>query len=350
MKILFVCDTLNSGGAERVISTLSNEFIKLGNNVSIVMIGSDAKDSFYPLDSKVGIIPLFKESDHKNGFLNKAKQLKSKITNLQPDIVISFLSYVCIYTWWALRKTNIPYIVSERNDPYHRGRIKQFLLNRSFKKASGCVFQTEDALNWYEKIVKGKSCIIPNPVNISAKTKNLNSFKKQLLYVGRFSEQKNCKMLIDAFNEFGRTHSDYTLKMYGNGPLKDSIQQQVDTYNLSNRVSICESSKTWQQDECDSAMFILPSNYEGMPNVLAEALCLGIPSVATDCTIGGPKELKKYFGDLLTLTKPNDSTSMVEAMNKALQVKQQSIFIPEELEKEAIARRWLDFITVTLSK
>ena len=344
MKVVFVCDTMNSGGAERVISTLSNEFVKHDYEVSILMMGTDATNSFYELNDSIKLISLFENVSGKRRFFAKAKLLRKTLESLKPDVVISFLSYVCIYTWWALRKTNIQYIVSERNDPNHRGKIKQFLLNRSFKKASACVFQTEDALKWYKRVTD-KGTIIPNPVNLTFQpTDEVLKRKKQILYVGRFTEQKNVKLLINAFSNFKKTHGHYSLKMYGDGPLKQSLMSYVEEKGLKNSIVILPSSKTWQKDNYDSALFVLPSNFEGMPNVLMEALCLGMPAVSTDCTIGGPKELKKHFPYRLLLCKPNDEKDLCQKMENALLIKNEKAFIPEELTVDNVTNKWMRLI------
>ena len=341
MIIVFACDTMGSGGAERVISILANSFINKEYDVCILMIGSDASGSFYSLDSRIKLIKL---EHSKHGFFNKAKELKHTILSIKPDIVISFLSYVCIYVWWALKGTNIPYIVSERNDPNQRRRIKQFLLNKSFRNATGCVFQTEDALNWYNKISKDKSVIIHNPVSLDYCPDKIPEIKKQILYVGRLNEQKNCSMLIKAFKLFEQNHPGYIFKMYGNGPLEFELEKQVVENHLEDKVFIVPSSKTWQKDECDSSMFVLGSIFEGMPNVLAEALSLGIPSVSTNCTIGGPKELKKVFPDLLVLSNNNSPISFAEAMENAIALERKKAFIPESLQTEFIVKKWLRFL------
>lgn len=341
MRIMFICDTMGSGGAERVIATLSNGFVEKGHSVSILMLSSEATESFYKLNSQIS---LFNLSDDKSRFFKKAKQIRRVVIENKPDVVISFLSYVCIYTWWALKRTNIPYIVSERNDPNQRNKIKQLLLNKSFRKAAGCVFQTEDALNWYKTIVKSKSIIIHNPVSLDYLPTTLSCRKNQILYVGRLNEQKNCSMLIDAFDIFAKSHPDYSLKMYGGGPLLDSLLSQIKNKSLEDKIKILPSSKTWQKDECNSAVFTLSSKYEGMPNVLAEALSLGIPSVSTNCTIGGPKELEKIFPDLLVLSNENNSTSFAEAMEKAIVIKRKKPFVPESLQTNFIVDKWLHFL------
>ena len=345
MKILFICDTMGAGGAERVISILANSFSLSGHNVSILMIGNDANSSFYKLS---GNIVLDRLSSERLGFSKKAKRIKKYVLNKQPSVVISFLSYVCIYVWWALRNTKIPYIVSERNDPNNRGRIKQFLLNKSFKRARGCVFQTEDALNWYSTVSKNKSIIIHNPVTLDYCPDKIPEIKQQILYVGRLNEQKNCSMLIEAFKLFEQKHPGNIFKMYGNGTLESELKQQVALNHLEDKVFICPASKTWQKDECGSSMFVLGSKFEGMPNVLAEALALGIPSVSTDCTIGGPKELKKMFPELLVLAKSDSASDFALAMEEAFKIKHKKAMVPQELREQYIVDKWLCFISKVL--
>lgn len=350
MNIVFVCDTLGSGGAERVISTLSNEFVHREHNVSIVLLSKEAGNPFYKLESHISLVYLTKDVDSKLSFFKKAKLLKKSLVEKKPDVVISFLSYVCIYTWWALRKTKIPYIVSERNDPNQRQIIKQKLLNMSFKKSCGCVFQTEDSAEWYKRIAKNKSIVIYNPVYLSTLPDEPRTTKNQILYVGRFNEQKNLFMLIDAFKLFKKDNPQYTLRMYGDGQLKQAVIDYADKRGLSNVVIITRSSNKWQEEEYDSKLFVLPSKYEGMPNVLAEALCLGMPSVSTNCPIGGPKELKKLFPKTLVLSEGITAESFAKAMEEGIKTRRECAKIPDELRIENIASQWLGFIYHAIGK
>ena len=344
MKIVFVCDTLGPGGAERVISILSNEFAKKRHSIYIVLLSRESKEPFYKLDDKIKLIYLTREFESNLGFFKKSRLLKKCIENTKADIVISFLSYVCIYTWWALRNTKIPYVVSERNDPHQRSKIKQYLLNLSFKKSAACVFQTEDALNWYKDIVKYKSTVIYNPVELSFIPTEIKTRKKQVLYVGRLDEQKNLFMLLDAFNYFSSNNPEYSLKIYGGGPLKEQLTNYINYNSLGGKVTILGNSNKWQQQEYNSSLFVLPSKFEGMPNVLAEALCLGIPSVSTDCPIGGPKELKKLFPNKLILSKNDSADCFAKAMEEGLKIKITDTRIPDELNSTSVANKWIDLL------
>lgn len=350
MKIAFVCDTLGPGGAERVISTLSNEFINRGHNISIIMLSKEASEPFYELNKKISLIYLNSDINKKIGFFKKAKKVKRTIEDQNPDVVISFLSYVCIYTWWALRKTKIPYIVSERNDPHKRSRFKQFLLNKSFKKAAGCVFQTEDAYLWYQKIISNQYEIIYNPVTLQFVPRKIDHRKNQVLYVGRLNEQKNVLMLIDAFEIFQKKHSDFVLKIYGDGPLEQQIHDYISNKKLGTNVELAHNSNKWHELEYDSKVFVLPSIFEGMPNALSEALCLGIPCVSTNCPIGGPKELKKVFPNNLILASNVSKEAINEAMEKALNIEATSSIVPFQLSSDKISEQWLVFIDKLIKK
>ena len=172
--------------------------------------------------------------------------------------------------------------------------------------------------------------------------------KHQVLYVGRLTEQKNVLMLIDAFDIFAKKHNDFTLKIYGDGPLKNDIIDLINSKKLGKKISLCPVDNDWQSKEFNSAIFALPSNFEGMPNVLAEALCLGIPSVSTDCPIGGPKELKKIFPEHLYLSKIADPADFARAMDESLKKQECRPGVPSVLSVDTICNLWLDFIKSVL--
>ena len=349
MKIAFTCDTMGSGGAERVISTLSNFFVEHENEVTIVVVSTSNTKSFYELDKRVKVVSVLKPGEDTHLF-KRAKQLKKMLSDEKPDVVVSFLSHICIYTWWALKNTTIPYIVSERNDPNQHSRLRKVLLKKAYKRSAGAVFQTEDAMRWYGNIVNGKSCVILNPANLSFEPKGIINRSNKIIYVGRLEPQKNCFFLIDAFIKFNKNNPDYVLEIYGSGSQKEELANYIDKNGMSNLIHLNSPNKNWHEKEYDAKMFVLTSKFEGMPNALEEALCLGIPSVSTDCPVGGPRELKKLFNNLLYLAEPNNVDNFVLKMEECLTNKNDRASVPNELLPSTISGQWLSFISRSIKK
>ena len=134
--------------------------------------------------------------------------------------------------------------------------------------------------------------MIPNPVFVKAEDyPKVKERRKAIVTVGRLHPQKNHKLLIDAFALVADQISDYTLEIYGDGELKDELQRHIDDLGLNNRVFLKGTSKEIHKLIYDAALFVLSSDYEGLPNTLLEAIALGIPSISTDCRPGGAREI-----------------------------------------------------------
>lgn len=353
-NIVFTCDGMESGGAEKVIATLANEFAKQGFNVSIIAVSSSVEESFYELDSSISYEVLHRNSSKRIGFIRRVFLLNKTLKKMKPDVVISFLPHVIVYTNFAMFNINKPLIVSERNDPHSdpKGMALRVLKYYSFSQADGCVFQTSDAKKYFSKSIQNKSTIINNPLQVSYNGGLPPERKKKIISVGRLTKQKNYNMLIDAFKIFVEKNPGYELKIYGSGPLNDEINNYILNSELENSVKLMGNSDTWHKDECDASLFVSASNFEGMPNALAEAIALGIPSVFTNCPIGGPKELivdgvNGYLCDV------GDVTDMAKKMEDALALNISSKDIAafkNQRTPEAIANKWLNFIKTVLER
>lgn len=346
MKIVFTVDSMNSGGAERVVSNLANEFTKRGNQVFVVMISTNKCESFYHLNDGVQLSCVLPPTNKKIRFFRRTSLIKKHICNIKPDIVISFLSHVNIYSFISLRGTSIPIVVSERCDPNQYSFFIRLLLKVVFKKSNGCIFQTNDAMKWYGKQVFKKSIVIPNPVSLNISEDQIQrkpTKEKTIISVGRLVDQKNFSLLIEAFANFYKMHNDYVLKIYGEGPLKDKLCHQIAEHNLENAVSLMGNSKTWQFEERDSSLFVLSSDYEGMPNALMEAMALQIPCVSTNCPIGGPGELIKDNVNGY-LAPVNNALALSEIINKAIDRPLIDEHFLQKYSIEMISNMWEEYL------
>lgn len=345
MKICFAVSAMESGGAERVVSTLSNELSNRGYDVTIVMVSATFKKCYYELNTDVKLIALCENALKASNPFKRVKELRRFILNENPDVVIAFLPHVCVYTWLALKNSNIPYILSERNDPNQYSFIYKVLIRKAFSKANACVFQTHDALKWYRNVQKDTDKVIYNIVGLTYIPKigsNVNK-KKSVLFVGRLDPQKNYVMLLRVFKRFLNNNPDYILDVYGDGPDREQFLELIKALKLRESVVYHGKSSSWHEDEYNAGMFVSTSDYEGMSNSLEEAATLGIPCVATNCPIGGSAELASIF-DNIFLCNVGDENAFLNGMQLAIENNCSFDGINKGVAKETIINEWINLL------
>ena len=209
------------------------------------------------------------------------------------------------------------FIASERCNPTSYSGIKRLLMQHYGKRADAWVFQTEEAAKWYEGIAK-KSVIIPNAINPAFIRKPHEGEKEKcIVAAGRLSEQKNFKLLIDAFALISEEFSDFSLNIYGKGPLEEELREYARSKQLEARVKFMGYVDDMPEQLEKATAFVLSSDFEGMPNALMEAMALGLPCVSTDCPCGGPSYLINTDENGI-LVPVGDAEKMAVAMRKIL--------------------------------
>ncbi len=138
-----------------------------------------------------------------------------------------------------------------------------------------------------------------------------NGLPLQLLFMGRFVEQKGCHQLLIATQLLKQRAVDWQLTMVGAGVLEDELRATIDEWNLADRVTLVP----WQEDVHPvlerADVLILPSHREGMSNVVLEAMSAGVPVVATD--IGANRYILGEKGWPF-IVAPNDTKALCEAV------------------------------------
>lgn len=316
-KIVIVTRNMSSGGAERVIAQLLNYFTNKKYDCTLITILED--EIYYTLDDKIKIIEIGNKSN--NRFINKLRiytQLRKIIKNINPNVVLSLPEEIGIYVILSLLNTSIPVIVSERNNPWIMpdNIITRSLRPISYYFADKIIFQTEMAKSFFPNYVRSKSVVLSNPVEPDRlPLRYCGDRDKRIVSIGRLEAQKNFKYLIMSFYEFQKEFSDYTLEIYGEGRDRIELEELIDGLNLNGKVKMPGRDKNVLEKIKTAAMFILPSNYEGLPNALIEAMCIGMPVISTNCPSGGPKTLIQNGKNGL-LIPINDKIQMVNAMKK----------------------------------
>ena len=315
-KIVIVTRSMTSGGAERVIAQLANYFANDG--IFCEIITTESLKVEYQLDRRIKLDDIGKQSNSKA--IDRIKRyniLRKKIIAEQPDVVLSMPEDTGIYVILSLIGTHIPVYVSERNNPWVMPDVKitRLLRKVSYPFAKGIIFQTKMAQSFFPKSIQKKSIVLSNPVDASRIPEPyVGERRKVIAAAGRLAPQKNFDLLIDTFKDFYVLHSDYQLYIYGEGPLRDHLQEKIDNYGLHDIAVLKGHSSHVLNDIREDAMFVLSSDYEGMPNALIEAMCMGMPVISTDCPSGGPRELidNGVNGILVPIS---NATALYDAMN-----------------------------------
>ena len=314
MKILMVITGMQSGGAERVMATLCNELSKR-NDIRLLVLKEKKTD--YKISDKVEFIA----GNIKNqNIIHSIQFVKNQIEEWKPDVILSFMTKTNIISLLAKRKANFKskLVIAERANPYNAKIYLKIIRKFLYPKADGCVFQTKLAEQYYNKILKCKSKIIRNPLNRDFKIEQFNGERKnKIVSTGRLSTEKNQRLLIEAFSLIADKYPEYFLEIYGEGPLHKELQDYINKLNLEKRVILRGRRDDIQKHIKDAKVFVLSSNSEGMPNALLEAMALGIPSISTDCPIGGPSEIIRNNENGI-LVPMNDKNNMAKAIEKII--------------------------------
>ena len=292
MKIIYLLASLGSGGAERVVSLLANRMCEDGHNIQIVCLKYN--DVYYTLHDKIKVVAA---TEHASNRIMELFWLRKYIQKEKPDVVIPFTEGVYCFTILALLGTRIPIIASERLDPAAMSLPRKFLKRLLLPYADWLVVQTESIKAYFPKSIQKKTSVIYNPVNDEVfhqiengelKIENLVR-QNRIISVARLYPQKNQKMMIEAFAQIADEFPDWQLVIFGEGPLRSSLELLVKSLQLDGRVLLPGRTEHVVEELRKSKIFCLSSDYEGMSNSMIEAICVGLPIVTTN--VSGVKEL-----------------------------------------------------------
>lgn len=353
-RVVFVIGVLSDGGAERVISVLAKQFVSMGYKVDIATIYGDRND--YIEDSSIGIKPIIHETKNK---LFRAIEiifkLRKFIKRKNPDLVISFVAIVNLYTILSCFFLKVRLIVSERNDPYQNPESKPLrkLRNLLYRFCDGYVFQTDDAKRYFSNNIQKKGTVIPNPITSELPYWDRSNTEKVIISACRLVKQKNLPMMIHAFERLKKEFPEYKLKIYGIGELREELLSLINEIGLTDDISLPGFSINIHKEMVKSELFVLSSNYEGISNSMLEALAIGVPVVTTDSPTGGARMFIQS-GENGILTDVGDTNQLFKAMKQIISDKQfasnlskEATKVRNELSSEIIAKKWNEYIVRT---
>lgn len=318
---------MNSGGAERVASTLANAWVSRGDQVTLMPTFSGGGECFYKLSPHVRLVYLADlVSSRTRTFANQLARLlalRRFIAAAQPDVIVSFLSNVNVATILASAGLGLPVIVCERTDPFAMpaSKLLRIACRFTYLFADVLMVQTHAVATkyafsgWPLRRVR----VIPNPVPgqmLDIQQYGRAGVKKYLLTVGRLAEEKQFGILIKVFASLAMRHTNWSLRIAGEGPLRSALQRQIVSVGLEGRVELPGRIKNIGEELAGADAFVLTSAYEGFPNALLEAMAVGLPCVTFDCP-SGPREMS-MDGQVALLVTLNDEKELGNALERLM--------------------------------
>lgn len=365
--VILVCNSLDAGGIERVVSTLANEWSRRGRRVSVVTLHDRRR--FYRLDAAVHHVVIDRAG------LNRVAELLRRLAALLHSEgpprwwlagllfgALYRLSYRRLYRGYhsfvysfeavllrrALRRVDSPLVVSlgtpinivalkackglgrrlvisERNDPRRLSRYKQWDVRarRLYNHADLVTANTRGALrDMGEYVDPAKLAFVPNPLTLSRGHNgngNGNGHRAAdaapfVLNVGRMVDDKAHDVLLDAFAQLGDDFKGWRLALVGDGRLEGELRARAAGLGLNGRVE-------WHGVVADpyalyhaASIFALPSRVEGTPNALLEAMSCGRAVVVSD---GAPGLTELVEDGVTGLVVPvNDAPALAAAIRR----------------------------------
>lgn len=342
MKILFVISNLANGGAERVISVLSNELAKLGDEVHILYFEKNL--GFYKYNATLRHLNLYEKRSFLSKF-SKFFKIRKSIKDIAPDAIISLMDQTninVIISTLFLRRT---LIISEHTS---QSALKSsfWRLARDFlyKFADALVVLNQKEKAYYSFLKNAK--IIYNPL-FSGDIQPQNTQKQNIiLSVGRLEKVKNYEMYLDALSLIdANILSSWRVLIAGSGSQEVILKQKAKDLGLNVEfLGHCEdTSKLYES----AKILALPSLSESFGNVLIECLPYSCARIATKTHGACELIIDEQDGILCDFSATDFSQKLSELLqDESLQVSlaNNALLKLSEFKADKIAREYKNLI------
>lgn len=365
-KVFFIIPTLGDGGAERVMLTILSSLNR--DEVKPILILFEKRGEYLdalPSDVEIRVVGTRKGIFRLRGLVSFGviKKLSKLIKDEVPDVLVSFMWFTNALTIIAkkISGATCKVISSERYglklsyEGWFTESQRKAVIRFLYPAANIIVVNAREMgehLKDMYQMPPEKLEVIYNPIDIEKITRlskeksDHNWFYENIpiiMAAGRLTRQKGFDYLLKAFCKLLSEKISSRLMILGKGEEEENLKGLAEQLNLRDKVEFLGFQQNPYKYLSHSTLFVLSSLYEGFPNVLLEAMALGIPSVATRCPTG-PDEIITEGVDGI-LVPPADEKAIADAIKKLL--------LDEDLRKrlsEAGKKRIQDFAVEKIVK
>ncbi|MCL2253412.1 MAG: glycosyltransferase [Lachnospiraceae bacterium] len=324
MRIAILIGALQKGGTERVAVNIIDHMLSRGHE--IILVTQYKKENEYPLNKTAKrIISDITEAETTDSriinFYRRFKKLRRIWQSEKPDLILSFIGKNNMMAVMTGRFLSIPVTVAVRGMPEaeYPSALEKYAAFFIYRFAEGILLQTEESRNFFPPHLRRKLSILRNPISSRFFRERYEGERdKTIVAVGRIDDNKNHRLLIQAFARLADKYPEYQVIIYGEGDLKETLKEEAALLKLSDRIHFPGNSDCIEEDIYRASIYVLCSDTEGSPNTLIEAMLLGLACIATDCPCGGPGDLIEH-GENGFLTQVRSIEKMKENLQHLLE-------------------------------
>ena len=366
MRLLYITDALAvHGGLERVLVEKANWLVAHGGyEVCLLTVNQGHHPICFPLHSDVSYddlnirfyqqyqMPFWKRPiiNHQLHRLFR-ERLFVKIKEMAPDVIICVrLDYIrdvvrvksCIPLVFESHSSRL---VSRFEGNGLLRRLHVLFLQMAVRKAELVVSLTNgDAEEWRK--LTPRVCVIPNVVHLNESETYSDCTSKSVIFVGRFSKQKDVGSLLRIWNMVHQRHPDWFLHVYGGyGEEQKSILINIEKMDAN--ILVHEPTSDILEKYKENSILLLTSRYEPFGLVLPEAMSCGLPCVAIDCPYG-PAEIITNGVDGFLINNRNSEAfaekicQLMEDESLRKRMGQSAIGSSQRYQKDGIMQKWIN--------
>ncbi len=332
--IILVSQTLTGGGAERVALRLANHWAADGRRVSLVLIRAEGA-FMQKLDPRITVVPLQKRRSIYGAF-KLWGYLRQHVNSPVLLFGIEVGRVACLGKRLGLVSNRLVY--REATNPFaNDSMVTRFSYRALINYAECIIAQNMTAFTALQQqgALRPVFHVIPNPVESTQSMRLPPNFDPtrplRLVAIGRLVAVKGFARLIEALPYVCSRFPGATLDIYGEGPLRSSMERLVKDLGLTEQVRLHGFTSDLETVWKNADVFVLSSHYEGQPNALLEAVTRGVRVIATRAG-GGVKELLEIM-DLreCEIGDARFAADLAKALSNAL-------FLPSTRWESAVSR------------